>query len=98
MEQTVTSTLTAATDSVNIITEINGLSSIESTKVTQAQLNEIVENHVEHLESVLKITPKDELDNTPDVAGWTGDKSSYTNAISVGKAYIASNSQEDKWH
>ena len=55
-------------------------------------LNEIVKNHVEHLESVLRKTPKDEIDNTPDVVGWAGDKSSYTNAISVGKAYIADNS------
>jgi hypothetical protein len=92
MEQTVTSILTAATDNVNVITEINELSSIESTKVTQAQLNEIVENHVEHLELVLAYAPRDEQDNTPDVAGWAGDKSSYTNAISVGKAYIANNS------
>ena len=92
MEQTVTSILAAATDNVNIITEINELSSIESTKVTQAQLNEIVENHVNHLETVLAFTPIDEEDNTPDVAGWSGDKSSYTNAISVGKAYIADNS------
>tara|TARA_S200002703_G_scaffold41478_1_gene36012 strand:+ start:1566 stop:1844 length:279 start_codon:yes stop_codon:yes gene_type:complete len=92
MEQTVTSILTAATDNVNVITEINGLSSIESTKVTQAQLNEIVKNHVEHLESVLRKTPKDEIDKTPDVAGSSVDKTSYTNAISVGKAYIASNS------
>ena len=92
MEQTVTSILTAATDNVNVITEINGLSSIESTKVTQAQLNEIVENHVEHLELVLAYAPIDEQDNTPDVAGSSVDKSSYTNAISVGKAYIADNS------
>jgi hypothetical protein len=79
MEQTVTSILAGATDNVNIITEINELSSIESTKVT-------------HLETVLALTPIDEKDNTPDVAGWAGDKSSYTNAISVGKAYIADNS------
>ena len=92
MEQTVTSILAAATDSVNTINEINGLSSIESTKVTQAQLNEIIANHVNHLETVLAFTPIDEQDNTPDVAGWAGDKSSYTNAISVGKAYIADNS------
>ena len=92
MEQTVTSILTAATDTVNIITEINALSSIESTKITQAELNEIVGNHVNHLETVLAYTPIDEQDNTPDVAGSSVDKTSYTNAISVGKAYIASNS------
>ena len=28
----------------------------------------------------------------PDVAGYTGDKSSYTDAIALGKAYIAANS------
>tara|TARA_R110002096_G_C14050990_1_gene673332 strand:- start:41 stop:319 length:279 start_codon:yes stop_codon:yes gene_type:complete len=92
MEQTVTSILTAATDNVNIITEINELSSIESTKVTQAQLNEIIANHVNHLETVLAFTPIDEEDNTPDVAGSSVDKTSYINAISVGKAYIADNS------
>jgi hypothetical protein len=92
MEQTVPSILAGATDNVNIITEINELSSIESTKVTQAQLNEIRANPGNHLETVLALTPIDEKDNTPDVAGWAGDKSSYTNAISVGKAYIADNS------
>ena len=91
MEITVASILETATDSVNLINEINELSSIESTKVTQAQLNEIIANHVNHLETVLAFTPIDEQDSTPDVAGWAGDKSSYTTAIATGNQYITDN-------
>ena len=91
MEQTVTSILESATDSVNIINEINELSNIESTKMTQPQLNEIVINHVNHLEAVLLLTPKDELDNTPDVDGSSEDKTAYTTAIATGKSYIENN-------
>ena len=92
MPHTVNSILEAATDSVNLINEVNGLSSIDGTNMTQAQLNEMVQNNATHLEIILALTPIDEQDNTPDVAGSSVDKTSYTNAISVGKAYIASNS------
>lgn len=92
MEQTVTSILEAATDSVNLINEINGLSSIDGTNMTQAQLNEMVQSNVTHLETVLAFAPIDEQDNMPDVAGSSVDKTSYINAIATGKSYIENNS------
>ena len=92
MEQTVTSILEAATDSVNLINEINGLSSIDGTNMTQAQLNEMVQSNVTHLETVLAFAPIDEQDNMPDVAGSSVDKTFYINAIATGKSYIENNS------
>ena len=92
MEQTVASILEAATDSVNLINEINGLSSIDGTNMTQAQLNEMVQSNVTHLETVLAFAPIDEQDNMPDVAGSSVDKTSYINAIATGKSYIENNS------
>ena len=92
MQQTVASILEAATASVNLINEINGLSSIDSTNMTQAQLNEMVLSNVTHLETVLSSAPIDEQDNMPDVAGSSVDKTSYTTAIATGKSYIEDNS------
>ena len=92
MEQTVTSILKAATDSVNLINEINGLSSIDGTNMTQPELNEMVQSNVTHLETVLAYAPIDEQDNMPDVAGSSVDKTSYTTAIATGKSYIVNNS------
>ena len=40
----------------------------------------------------LSYAPVDEDDDTPDVAGSSDDKTSYTTAIATGKAYIAANS------
>jgi len=81
--QTVTEVLTAATYSVNIINEINnGTYSIIG--LTQEEKNQIVQNNVDHLELILAYTE-------PDVVGDSSDKSSYTTAITTGKAYIAAN-------
>jgi hypothetical protein len=88
--QTVTEVLTAATYSVNIINEINnGTYSIIG--LTQEEKNQIVQNNVDHLELILAYEPSDENDDTPDVVGDSSDKSSYTDAIATGKAYIAAN-------
>jgi hypothetical protein len=92
MSITVNDILTTATDSVNIINEINGLSSIDGTNMTQPELNEIIQSNVTHLETVLAYAPIDEQDNTPDVAGSSVDKTSYTTAIATGKSYIENNS------
>jgi hypothetical protein len=43
------------------------------------------------LEIVLAYAPVDSDDDTPDVAGSSDDKTSYTDAIVTGKAYIAAN-------
>jgi hypothetical protein len=59
--------------------------------MTQAEINEMVQRNVDHLEIILAYAPVDENDETPDVAGDSSDKSSYTGAITTGKAYIAAN-------
>ena len=88
--QTVTEVLTAATDSVTLINEVNdGTWNVEN--MTQEEINEMVQRNVDHLEIILAYAPEDEDDETPDVAGDSSDKSSYTDAIATGKAYIAAN-------
>ena len=102
MAQTVTKVLTAATDSVTLINDINtnGTDSIyagattqpDGTVVastwTQAELNYKVQQNVNHLETILAY----DGNGHADVAGDSSDKSSYTGAITTGKAYIADNS------
>ena len=90
MAQTVAEVLTAATDSVTLINAVNG-GTHEVTDMTQAEINDMVQRNVDHLEIILAYAPTDENDNTPDVAGDSSDKSSYTGAITTGKAYIAAN-------
>ena len=87
---TVTEVLTAATDSVNLINAINSGTHLYAEK-TQAELNVMVQRNVDHLEVILAYAPVDSDDDTPDVAGDSSDKSSYTGAITTGKAYIAAN-------
>jgi hypothetical protein len=96
---TVTEVLTAATDSVTLINDINtkGANSIyagasndiEGNVVastwTQAEINETVQRNVDHIELILAYTE-------PDVAGDSSDKSSYTTAVTTGKTYITDNS------
>jgi len=87
---TVTEVLTAATDSVTLINEVNaGTWNVEG--MTQDEINKMVQRNVDHLEIILAYAPVDEDDDTPDVAGDSSDKSSYTDAIATGKAYIAAN-------
>jgi hypothetical protein len=91
MAQTVSEILTAATDSVTLINEVNaGTWDVEG--MTQSEINDMVQRNVDHLELVLAYAPVDEDDDTPDVAGSSDDKTSYTTAISTGKSYISSNS------
>ena len=94
MAQTVAACLTAATDSVTVITDINtngSDSEYVSEGSTQEEINDLVQRNVDHLEIILAYEPVDEDDDTPDVAGSSEDKSSYTTAITTGKAYIAAN-------
>jgi len=93
-EQTVAECLTAATDSVTVITDINtngkkstyvgGSAEADTTTMTQAEINEMVQRNVDHLELILEYTE-------PNVKGASDDKSSYTGAVTTGKAYIAAN-------
>ena len=88
--QTVEQVLTAATDSVTLINEVNaGTWNVEG--MTQEEINDMVQRNVDHLELILAYEPSDENDDTPDVVGDSSDKSSYTDAIATGKAYIAAN-------
>ena len=86
--QTVAKVLAAADDSVTLINDINSNGS-DSVHVAmdddQADINAIVQRNVDHLETILTYTD-------PDVAGSSDDKSSYTSAITTGKAYISANS------
>ena len=91
MAQTVTEVLTAATDSVTLINAVNG-GSQDVTDMTQEEINEMVQRNVDHLEIILAYAPADEDDETPDVAGDSSDKSSYTGAITTGNTYITNNS------
>jgi hypothetical protein len=88
--QTVEKVLTAATDSVTLINEVNA-GTWNVGNMTQEEINEMVQRNVDHLELILAYEPADENDDTPDVVGDSSDKSSYTDAIATGKAYIAAN-------
>ena len=89
--QTVEQVLTAATDSVTLINAVNG-GSHDVTGMTQEEINDLVQRNVDHLELILAYEPVDEDDDTPDVAGDSSDKSSYTDAIATGNTYISNNS------
>ena len=91
MAQTVSEVLTAATDSVTLINGVNG-GTWEVEGMEQSDINDMVQRNVDHIELVLAYEPVDEDDDTPDVAGSSDDKTSYTTAVATGKTYIADNS------
>ena len=80
---TVSEVLTAATDSVSLINGVKA-GSWDVTGMTQAEINAMVQRNVDHLEVILEYTD-------PDVKGSSDSKTSYTDAITTGKAYIAAN-------
>jgi len=91
MAQTVSEVLTAATDSVTLINEVNaGTWDVEGME--QSDINDMVQRNVDHIELVLAYEPVDSDDDTPDVAGSSDDKTSYTTAVATGKTYITDNS------
>jgi len=92
-EQTVAEVLTAATDSVTVINDINtkgkkstyvGGSAEADTEMSQADINACVQRNVDHIELILEYTD-------PDVKGSSDSKTAYTGAVTTGKAYIAAN-------
>ena len=91
MSQTVAEVLSAADDSVTLINDINtnGSNSVHVANMEQSEINACVQRNVDHLELILAYDGENE---TPDVAGSSDDKSSYTGAVTTGKAYISSNS------
>ena len=91
MAQTVSEVLTGATDSVTLINGVNaGTWDVEGME--QSDINDMVQRNVDHLELVLAYAPVDSDDDTPDVAGSSDDKTSYTTAVATGKTYITDNS------
>ena len=103
MAQTVTECLAAGTDSVTLINDINtngkkssyvgGSAEADTTTMTQAEINEMVQRNVDHLEIILAYAPVDAEDDTPDVAGAASSKkTTHVAAITTGKTYITDNS------
>jgi len=99
MTQTVAECLTAATDSVTVINDINtngkksvyvGGSAEADTDMSQADMNTRVQQNVDHLEIILAY---DGEDDKPNVAGSSSSKKDdCSTAITTGKAYISANS------
>ena len=85
MAQTVTEVLTAATDSVTLINAVNS-GTHDVSLMTQAEINEMVQRNVDHLELILEYTD-------PNVKGSSNSKkTNCTTAIATGKTYISNNS------
>jgi len=101
MAQTVTECLATASDSVTLINDVNtngkksvyvGGSADADTDRSQADINEIVQRNVDHLEIILAYEPVDSDDDTPDVKGAASSKkTTHVAAVTTGKAYIAAN-------
>ena len=102
MAQTVAECLTAATDSVTLINDINtngkkstyvgGSAEADTTTMTQAEINELVQRNVDHLETILLYEPVDSDDDTPNVVGSSSSKkTTCSGGVTTGKAYIAAN-------
>ena len=104
MAQTVTECLTAATDSVTLINDINtngkksthvgGTAEADTTTMTQAEINEMVQRNVDHLSIILLYAPdaEDASDDTPNIAGAASNlKTTHVAAVTTGTDYIAAN-------
>ena len=103
MAQTVAECLTAAEDSVTLINDINtngkkstyvgGSAEADTTTMTQAEINEMVQRNVDHLETILLYQPVDSDDDTPNVVGSSSSKkTTCSGGVTTGKAYISANS------
>jgi len=92
MAQTVTECLAAGTDSVNLIDGVKA-GSWDIEGMTQAEINEMVQRNVDHLEIILEYAPVDSDDDTPDVKGAASNlKTTHVAAVATGKTYITDNS------
>ena len=90
MTQTVTECLAAGTDSVTLIDEVKA-GTHNVTGMTQAEINEMVQRNVDHLEIILAYAPVDGND-TPNVAGAASNlKTTHVAAVTTGTDYIAAN-------
>ena len=104
MAQTVTECLATAADSVTVINDINtngkksvyvgGSAEADTTTMTQAEINEMVQRNVDHLSIILLYAPdaEDASDDTPNVAGAADSKkTTHVAAVTTGTDYIAAN-------
>ena len=101
MAQTVTECLAAGSDSLTLINDVNtngkkstyvGGSADADTDMSQADINEVIQRNVDHLEVILAYEPVDSDDDTPDVKGAADSKkTTHVAAVTTGKAYIAAN-------
>ena len=91
MAQTVTECLAAGADSVTLIDEVKA-GTHNVTGMTQAEINELVQRNVDHLEIILAYAPVDASDDTPNVAGAADSKkTTHVAAVTTGTDYIAAN-------
>jgi len=91
MAQTVTECLSAGTDSVNLIDGVKA-GSWDVERMTQTEINEMVQRNVDHLEIILEYAPVDSDDDTPDIAGAASNlKTTHVAAVTTGTDYIAAN-------
>ena len=99
MAQTVTQCLTAAEDSATVINDVNtngkksthvgGTAEVDTT-LTQAEINARVQKNIDHLETILAY---DGNNGTPNIVGSSSSKkTTCSDAVTTGKAYIAANS------
>ena len=99
MPQTVAECLTAAEDSATVINDVNtngkrstyiGGTADTDTEMSQADINELIQRNVDHLETILAY---DGNDDKPNIVGSSSSKkTTCSDAITTGKAYIAANS------
>lgn len=80
-ERDVTQILSAADDSVSLINSVND-GSWDVEGLEQSEINDMVQRNVDHLEIILAYE---------EVVADDSDKTSYSDAISTGNAYIAAN-------
>ncbi len=99
MAQTVSECLTAAIDSATVINDVNtngkksthvgGTAEVDTT-LTQAEINARVQQNIDHLETILAY---DGNNGTPNVVGSSSSKkTTCSDAVTTGKAYISANS------
>jgi len=81
-ERDVTQILSAADDSVSLINSVNDGSWDAPLDMEQSEINDMVQRNVDHLEIILAYE---------EVVADDSDKTSYSDAISTGNAYIAAN-------
>ena len=99
MAQTVTECLSAAEDSATVINDVNtngkrstyiGGTADTDTEMSQADINALIQRNVDHLEIILAY---DGNDGRPNIVGSSSSKkTTCSDAVTTGKAYISANS------